>query len=349
LILSDKKLISILRCPECYNDHLTLKNTTTIFCKNCGIAFYKKNGVWSLLKITDKSQEDIKKFWGDLYRQLYEKQDSQLTHARLYYLLNELQRYEKANAHPVGNEISLKDLAGKDVIEIGCGAGAHSSLFKKAGANQVSVDIVPERVLSTYQKLNLIKEGSGIAMQANAERLPFVDNIFDLVYSFGVLHHTTNTQTAVEEVFRLVKPGGHAVIMLYSKLSTYYLINYLLWHGLVKGNILKGKDWLGRVTEGTPMYGDTHNPFTRAYSKQELLKMFDKFDSVSIRKGAFTFSQIPKLGSIINTWLIRKKICPTSDAGYLVWDRPLRLSTSAELYLGRLIGFGYYISCRKRF
>jgi len=345
--MPDNKFISMLRCPECYNDQLTLKNTTTIFCENCGVAFYKTNGVWSLLKITDQSQEDIKKFWGDLYRQLYEKQDNQLTHARLYYLLNELQKYEKANAHPVGNEISLNDLSGKDVIEIGCGAGSHSCLFKRAGANQVSVDITPERVLSTHKKLNLIKEGSGIAIQANAERLPFEDNVFDLVYSFGVLHHTTNTQTAVDEVFRLVKPGGHAVIMLYSKSSTYYLINYLLWHGFVKGNISRGKDWLGRVSEGMPVHGDTYNPFTRVYSKRELLKMFKAFDSVQIRKGAFSFSQIPKLGPAINAWLIRKKICATSDAGYLVWDRPLRLSTPAELSLGKLIGFGVYISCRK--
>ncbi len=348
MIMSDENLIKKLRCPECFNTTILKESDSTLLCKKCGHSFYKNKGIWSLLKTTDKSQEDIQKFWGDLYKQLYEKQDKELTPSRLDYLLGELGKYEKANKHPIGNEIDLKNLEGKSVIEIGCGAGSHSCLFKKAGASVVSVDITPERVLATQARMGIIEIGNGIAVQANAERLPFNDNEFDLVYSFGVLHHTTDTQAAVNEVYRILKPEGRAVIMLYSKSSSYYLINYFFWHGIVKGNIHKGKDWLGPVSEGKPEFDQVNNPFTRVYTRGELKNMFRSFKNITIRKGAFSFNQIPKIGFYLDRWLIKMKICNTSDSGYLVWDRPLRFLTNVELMLGKVAGFAFYIVCEKR-
>ncbi|MFT3892216.1 MAG: class I SAM-dependent methyltransferase [Anaerolineales bacterium] len=51
--------------------------------------------------------------------------------------------------------------------------------------------------------------------QGDAEQLPFAGNAFDLIVSLGVLHHTADTAGSIREVYRLLKPGGRAIIMLY--------------------------------------------------------------------------------------------------------------------------------------
>ena len=63
---------------------------------------------------------------------------------------------------------------------------------------------------------------------ADAEELPFDDETFDLVYSWGVLHHTPNTKQGIAEVFRVLKMGGQAKIMIYHK---YSIIERVLTHG----------------------------------------------------------------------------------------------------------------------
>ena len=105
--------------------------------------------------------------------------------------------------------------------------GGHSALFAKYGAIVKSVDLSLPRVRSTQKKfelLNKLTEGCH-AIQSDAENLPFDDCSFDIVYSNGVLHHTEDTQGAISEVFRLLRPGGKAVIMLYCKSSWHHWVN----------------------------------------------------------------------------------------------------------------------------
>src|SRR6185312_8029573 len=60
---------------------------------------------------------------------------------------------------------------------------------------------------------------------ADAERLDFPDNSFDIVYSHGVLHHTPDTAGAIREVHRVLRPGGRALVMLYHRNSYNYRVN----------------------------------------------------------------------------------------------------------------------------
>ncbi|MBK9249262.1 MAG: class I SAM-dependent methyltransferase [Ignavibacteria bacterium] len=57
---------------------------------------------------------------------------------------------------------------------------------------------------------------------ADAENMPFDDNSFDAVYSFGVIHHTPNIQKTIEETYRILKPGGQAIISVYNRNSAHY-------------------------------------------------------------------------------------------------------------------------------
>src|SRR5438128_12677372 len=69
---------------------------------------------------------------------------------------------------------------------------------------------------------------TGPFVHHDAESLPFPDNSFDVVYSNGVIHHTPNTVRVVADIYRVLRPGGRAIIMIYAENSLYY------WRNIVK-------------------------------------------------------------------------------------------------------------------
>ena len=114
----------------------------------------------------------------------------------------------------------------KDVLEIGVGMGAdHLEWAKSKPKSLTGIDLTPRAVEHTKKKLALYHLKSELKV-ADAEKLPFADNSFDLIYSWGVLHHSPDTPKSVDEVFRVLRPGGIAKIMIYHK---YSLIGYMLW------------------------------------------------------------------------------------------------------------------------
>src|SRR5262249_42609797 len=115
---------------------------------------------------------------------------------------------------------------GRRVLEIGCGAGTDSLQFARAGAKLRAVDLTRTGAELTRERLNLYGFEGDVSVAA-AECLPFANDSFDLVYSWGVLHHTPRTETAVEEVWRVLVPDGRFVIMLYHLWSVVVLRLYL--------------------------------------------------------------------------------------------------------------------------
>ena len=89
---------------------------------------------------------------------------------------------------------------------MGVGLGADHQRFAAAGARLTGVDLTERAIEHTRQRL----AASGLSSQlqtADAENLPFANNSFDIVYSWGVLHHSPNTPKAVDEVWRVLRPG----------------------------------------------------------------------------------------------------------------------------------------------
>jgi 2-polyprenyl-3-methyl-5-hydroxy-6-metoxy-1,4-benzoquinol methylase len=121
---------------------------------------------------------------------------------------------------------SFARAAGKRVLEIGCGNGADGCMFAAHGADYTGVDLTPEAVQATRR--HFAAEGlSGQFREESVDRLSFADASFDIVYSFGVLHHTPAPRLAVREVHRVLKPGGVAVVMLYHRHSFNYYVRIL--------------------------------------------------------------------------------------------------------------------------
>ena len=167
----------------------------------------------------------------------------------------------------------FKDARGKRVLEIGVGLGADHQMFAAAGAELYGIDLTERAVEHTRHRLSVFGLSSQIAT-GDAESLDFPDESFDIVYSWGVLHHSPNTPKAVAEVYRVLRRGGSARVMIYYKWS---LVGFMLW---VRYALLGLRPWL-TLTQIYARY--LESPGTKAYSVGEAQKMFAAFSEVNIR------------------------------------------------------------------
>ncbi len=107
---------------------------------------------------------------------------------------------------------------GRRVLEIGVGLGADFVQFSRAGARSAGIDLSHQSVKLARRNAQLNNVPESLA-NGDAELLPFRDEAFDLVYSWGVFHHTPDPARAVGEVYRVLKPGGECRIMVYHRRS----------------------------------------------------------------------------------------------------------------------------------
>jgi ubiquinone/menaquinone biosynthesis C-methylase UbiE len=293
-----------------------------------------------------KDKQNIQDFWGSLYESLYGDANQDISREQLLDAIDALEDMFRLREHMAVIEMPLENIAKKKVLEIGPGAGGHSALFARYGASMTSLDITSERAQATAKKFKILGTNDCMALQGDGEKLPFNREIFDIVYSNGVLHHTHDTKAALEEVFRVLKPGGRAVIMLYCKSSWHYWINMWFCVGVLKGALLSGKNWLGQATEwGGKDKQVIENPVTRCYTTVGIHRLFKRFEKLNLRKGEFYFYLIPKLGRIYRRWQINHY--GVHPGGYLVYGEPWPIQSPIERFLGRKIGFAWFISATK--
>ncbi len=295
-----------------------------------------------------EDKKDIQAFWGALYDSLYDDAGQSLTPEQLVEAIDAMEDMFRLRGHMAVRDMPLRDLKGKSVLEIGSGAGGHSALFARHGARVTAIDLTQARVRATAAKFRLLgvdAEGCR-AIEGDAETLPFPDGAFDIVYSNGVLHHTPSTEKAVGEAFRVLKPGGRAVIMLYCKSSWHYWINMWLCVGVMKGKAFGDENWLGRATEwGGKDVQTVENPITRCYTRGGIRRLFRRFEDLSLRKGDFYFYLIPKLGRLYRRWQINRY--GTHPGGYLAYGEPWPIQSPLEFLLGRIMGFSWFITAKK--
>ncbi len=114
--------------------------------------------------------------------------------------------------------IPFADLAGKDVLEVGLGYGTVASTLMRSGARYHGLDIARGPVEMATYRADLLGHEADIRRGSILES-PFADGTFDFVVSIGCLHHTGDLARAINEVHRILKPGGGAAIMVYHALS----------------------------------------------------------------------------------------------------------------------------------
>ncbi len=334
-----------LRCPRCRGRLAAGENGEegAVGCRECGTAYPAGGGILSLLPEQEPISRAVREFWGALYRDAYREHDEKMGREEFLARLDDLAALLRHRRHLAAVEMPLGELAGKRVLEVGSGAGAHSAVFSRMGAEVFALDITPERVAATAAKLDMLGEGTpGVAFQGDAGALPFEDGFFDIVYSNGVLHHTPYVGRAVEELHRVLKPGGRAAVMLYAKNSFLYRGVLFPVRGILQGGVFRDRGWLGRATEW--MSGKkqrVYNPKTEVFTGGEVRRLFGRFREVAVRKNGFLFDQIPVVGKIAGRWAGRRT--GHNPGGVLVYGFPWRNETAFELWAGRAIGFGLNI------
>lgn len=130
------------------------------------------------------------------------------------------------------------DLAGSRCLDLGSGSGIFSSMLARRGADVVSMDLTQAGVELTGRTTRFFGVPTDV-VRGDAERAPFRAGCFDFVYSWGVLHHTSDMDAALREVGRILKPGGRGMMMVYHKTSVVYYLHGLFWL-ILRGKLLAG-------------------------------------------------------------------------------------------------------------
>lgn len=164
------------------------------------------------------------------------------------------------------------EAAGKRVLEIGVGLGTDFVRFVRAGAQATGVDLTEHGVRLVRERLAL--EGlAGTVLVTNAERLPFADAQFDVVFSWGVLHHTPDPEAAIRGALRMLRPGGRLCVMVYARRSW---VAFGLW---ARYALLRGRPWR---TLPDVLAHHMESDGTRAYTPRQLREHFAQLEDLSI-------------------------------------------------------------------
>ena len=116
------------------------------------------------------------------------------------------------------------NFADKKVLEIGLGQGADSEQIIRRGGRWSGLDLTTESVARVKQRMQLRNLPYDDLKVGSVLEIPYPENSFDIVYSFGVLHHVPEIHQAQAEIARDLRPGGELVMMVYAKWSLNYLL-----------------------------------------------------------------------------------------------------------------------------
>jgi ubiquinone/menaquinone biosynthesis C-methylase UbiE/glycosyltransferase involved in cell wall biosynthesis len=244
----------------------------------------------------DAYKDEVQRQWdndpaGSHYVQGVEK------HSLQWFLEAELYRY-RDYAPWMAEVMEFADHAGESVLEIGGGMGTDLAQFAKHDARVTDVDLSSGHLELARENFKL-RGVTGTFVLQDAETLPFDDNVFDLVYSNGVIHHTPNTSSVVSEMYRVLKPGGRAIVMVYAENSLHYWRN-LVWAIGLKEKALKNKS-MGDIMSSAVERSDNAaaRPLVKVYTKRRLRQLFHRFGDIEILQRQMVPSEVPRVLSRI--------------------------------------------------
>jgi len=178
--------------------------------------------------------------------------------------------FEKIEAHRYAVEPEIFSFAQftrfhkAKMLEVGIGAGTDFIQWIRAGALAYGIDLTEESLKNVQRRLELYGLKAQEIRLADAEHLPYPSNSFDLVYSWGVIHHSPNTKRCLEEMIRVAKPGGVIKVMIYNRHSLVVLYRYL------RTALFKGKPFR---TFSTVLFYEMESLGTKGFTPKEVRSM----------------------------------------------------------------------------
>lgn len=164
-------------------------------------------------------------------------------------------------------QIARPGVAGKRLLEVGCGIGIDTLRLARMGFERViGVDLTLTALAVARKRASEEGVDNVEFFCGDAEHLAFPDASFDVVYSFGVIHHTPEIQRAVAEIERVLRPGGRAFVMVYHAHSLVNLVHTVL-----------------RLPYESPRNLRDHCPVVYRFSRAAAQRLFSPFARVALR------------------------------------------------------------------
>lgn len=187
----------------------------------------------------------------------------------------------------------------KKILDVGCGNGYVLANYAKNGAEVFGVDITKKAIELSKRRFNLYSL-KGVFKKTNGESLAFDDESFDIVCSMGVLHHIENPKPMIDEMYRVLNPGGKIILMLYYRYSWKALIIIRL------KRLLHPKYWGKSQQEALNMNDGDDCPLALVYSKGEAKLLLKNFDNHKMRLNQLSWKQffiIPFIAKALGPFL----------------------------------------------
>ena len=182
---------------------------------------------------------------------------------------------------------NLKEQCNLKILDLGCGAGRHTVFLAREGVQTYATDISEEGLIVVEKRLEDEKL-QGVLKKANMEKLPFSDNFFDAIISFGVFYYNDleGYRKAVSEMYRTLKKDGKALVFTRTTDDYRY----------AKGDKIDKNTFVLDI-EDTNEIGMVMHFLDRA----EINEIFGKFNKIILEKTETTFSNLEKKNS---DWII---------------------------------------------
>ncbi|GEM_PF-735049 len=185
------------------------------------------------------------------------------------------------DARPLSKVIDFKSLQDKKVLDIAIGTGWSTAEFAKAGAQVTGIDLTPQAIEISKKRFEVLDLPHADLRVADAQSLPFEDNTFDFVLAWGCLMHMPDTQKALNELHRVLKPGGRIVAMMYNKHSLHWWWYIVMSKGILRAKLLhmSMQQLANRYTDGVYQGG---NELTKFFSKTQVRNLFLRFTNTHV-------------------------------------------------------------------
>ncbi len=157
---------------------------------------------------------------------------------------------------------------GKKMLEVGVGAGSDFLQWVRAGTQAHGIDLTQEAVDNVRARLKIYGLEAADLRVGDAENLPYPNNSFDLVYSWGVIHHSPDTERCLAEIIRVTRPSGSIKVMVYNRHSFFALYQW------IRSALFKGKPFQGLRKV---LFNHQESLGTKAYTRREIKNMTKKY------------------------------------------------------------------------
>ncbi len=183
---------------------------------------------------------------------------------------------QKNNEPLLSKLVDYTHFRGMQVLDIATGSGIFATVFAEVGAKVTAIDLTQFAVVQANRNFEM-RHLVGEVRQMDAQCLDFSDESFDFVNAWGCLMHMPDTQEAINEIYRVLKPSGKTLAYMYNKSSWPFWFNIFFLRGILLGGLIR---YRGNITRLTSRYSDGTatggNMLTKFYAPKEAQNMFIK-------------------------------------------------------------------------